>query len=278
MKFFSIGQQKIPVLGFGTWKLSGGECRSAVQKALDIGYRHIDTAQIYENEAEVGDGIQDSRVNRGDIFLTTKVWMDNVSQKAMMKSVDESLRKLKTDYVDLLLIHWPVTDVPFREQMDALKDVRTSGKTKLIGVSNFTVQQMTQVHDTLQAPVVTNQVEYHPFLSQQPVLDYIRKNDMFLTAYSPLARGAVAESPAIREIGMKYNKTAGQVTLRWLIQQDNVVAIPKAASEKHIASNIEIFDFALTIDEMNKISALARDDGRLINPAWAPAWDTARAA
>lgn len=278
MKTLKSGQQNVPVLGFGTWQLRGAECTSAVEKALEIGYRHIDTAQIYENEAEVGAGIANSKVARSDIFLTTKVWMDRVSQSMMMKSVDESLSKLKTDYVDLLLIHWPVTNIPFKEQMEALKEVRAVGKTRMIGVSNFTVQQMQEVHDELKAPIATNQVEYHPFLNQQPVLDYIRRNDMFLTAYSPLARGAVADAAVIREIGMKYNKTPGQVTLRWLIQQDNVVAIPKAASEKHIRANIEIFDFALTIDEMNRISALAKSDGRLINPEWAPDWDTAKAA
>jgi len=278
MKFFTSGQQKVPVLGLGTWQLRASECESAVEKAIGLGYRHIDTAQIYDNETEVGTGIKNSGLARNEIFLTTKVWMDRVSQSMMMKSVDESLRKLKTDYVDLLLIHWPVTTVPFKEQMEALKEVRAAGKTKLIGVSNFTVQQMHEVHDELQAPIATNQVEYHPFLNQQPVLDYIRQNDMFLTAYSPLARGAVSDVSAIKEIGMKYNKTPGQVTLRWLVQQDNVVAIPKSASEKHILSNIDIFDFALTIDEMAKISALAKSDGRLINPEWAPEWDTARAA
>ncbi|HEY8964067.1 MAG TPA: aldo/keto reductase [Alphaproteobacteria bacterium] len=278
MKTFQCGGQRVPVLGLGTWQLRNSECTSAVEKAIDMGYRHIDTAQIYENEAEVGTGIKNSNIARADIFLTTKVWMDRVSHSMMMKSVDESLRKLKTDYVDLLLIHWPVTNIPFKEQIAALKEVRASGKTKGIGVSNFTVAQMREVHDDLDAPIVTNQVEYHPFLSQQPVLDYIRKNDMFLTAYSPLARGAVTESSVIKEIGMKYNKTPGQVTLRWLVQQDNVVAIPKAASEKHIKSNIDIFDFALSLDDMNRISALAKSDGRLINPEWAPQWDKAQAA
>lgn len=278
MKVIQKSGLKIPVLGLGTWQMRGAECTDAVEKAIAMGYRHVDTAQIYENEAEVGAGIQNSGIPRADIFLTTKVWMDRVSQDAMMASVNESLRKLRTDYVDLLLIHWPVVAVPFKEQMAALQEVRANGKTKMIGVSNFTVQQMREVHDDLHAPIVTNQVEYHPFLNQQPVLDYIGANDMFLTAYSPLARGAVMDSPVIKEIGLKYNKTPGQISLRWLIQQDNVVAIPKAASEKHLKSNMDIFDFALTLDEMNRISGLAKSDGRLINPEWAPQWDTVQAA
>src|SRR5690606_27499098 len=146
---FAFGRQSVPVLGFGTWQLRGAECAYAVEKALEIGYRHIDTAQIYENETEVGTGIQNSKIARSDIFLTTKVCMDRVSQGPMMQSVNESLHKLKTDYVDLLLIHWPVTGVPFKEQMEALQEVRASGKTKAIGVSNFTVAQMREVHDDL---------------------------------------------------------------------------------------------------------------------------------
>lgn len=174
MDFVTVNDTRIPALGYGTWKLTGGECVKGVEAALGLGYRHIDTAQIYENEAEVGTAIKNSGVARENIFLTTKVWMTHVGDGAMQDSVTESLRKLKTDYVDLLLIHWPVAQVSFAEQMAALRAVHDAGQTKMIGVSNFTVAQMREVAETLNTPIVTNQVEYHPFLSQQPVLQYIK--------------------------------------------------------------------------------------------------------
>ena len=275
MDNLSFKNIKIPALGFGTWQLRGKECAQSVAAALKHGYRHIDTAQIYENESEVGAGIRNSGVPRGDIFLTTKVWMDKLHDGDLQKSADESLKKLKTDYVDLLLIHWPVEDVPFEEQLRALQDVQKKGKARLIGVSNFTVAQMKHVTDDLGAVIAANQVEYHPFLSQTPVLDFCRKHGMFLTAYSPLARGKVNDASVLQDIAKKHGKTARQVTLRWLIQQGNVAAIPKAGSEKHIKENFAIFDFKLTDDEMKRINALASPDGRLIDPDWAPEWDKA---
>jgi 2,5-diketo-D-gluconate reductase B len=275
MIYITHKDTKIPALGYGTWQLRKQECVTGVGKALEIGYRHIDTAQIYENEAEVGAAITASGVKRADIFLTTKVWNTNLKFGSLQKSVDESLKKLKTDYVDLLLIHWPITDVPFAEQLKGLVEVKKAGLAELIGVSNFTVAQMKEVAETIGADVATNQVEYHPFLSQKPVLDYLRSKDMFLTAYSPLARGKVAEAPLLQELGKKYGKTPGQITLRWLVQQDGVAAIPKAASELNLRNNFQIFDFKLDDAEMQKIHALAKPDGRLISPEWAPKWDRA---
>jgi diketogulonate reductase-like aldo/keto reductase len=223
MEYIIINESKIPVLGYGTWQLRGRECLAGVENAIAHGYRHIDTAQIYENESEVGSAIRHSPVVRDDIFLTTKVWMDRVRDGDLQKSVDESLTRLKTDYVDLLLIHWPVTDVPF----------------------------------------------------EKPVLDYIRARGMFLTAYSPLARGKVRESGVLNEIAAAHDKTPGQVALRWLIQQERVAAIPKAASEQHLRGNIQIFDFHLTDDEMEKIAAIGTPEGRMVDPNWAPDWDAA---
>jgi 2,5-diketo-D-gluconate reductase B len=275
MIFITVDEKNVPALGFGTWQLRGKDCVAAVKKAIDIGYRHIDTAQVYENEAEVGEAIAGCGVERKEIFLTTKVWMTKVRNGDLQASVDESLKRLKTPYVDLLLIHWPVKDVPFAEQMKALTQVKTDGKARLIGVSNFTVAQMRDVIDNLKAPIVNNQVEYHPFLSQKPVLDYINASGMFLTAYSPLARGKVDDSKVLKDIGKKLGKTPGQVALRWLLEQENVAAIPKAASEKHMRENFEIFDFSLTEEEMRRIHAEARPDGRMISPDWAPAWDKA---
>lgn len=275
MDFITVRDNKIPALGYGTWKLSGDDCVRGVEMALANGYRHIDTAQIYENEAEVGAGIARSGMARDNLFLTTKVWIENLRPGDLQASVQTSLEKLRTDHVDLLLIHWPVTDkATFREQISALTDVHRKGWTKLIGVSNFTVAQMREVAEDLGAPIVTNQVEYHPYLSQKPVLDYLKARNMFLTAYSPVARGAVSDDPTLQAIGKKYGKSPAQVTLRWLVQQ-GVAAIPKAGSEKHLKDNINIFDFALTNGEMAQIHALARPDGRMINPAWAPHWDRA---
>ena len=275
MKYIKVQESKIPVLGYGTWKLKDKECEAGVASALEIGYRHIDTAQIYENETQVGTAISDSGIDRKDIFLTTKIWMSNVGEGNLPRSLDESLKKLKTDYVDLLLIHWPVAEVPFAEQMKALRAVQEEGLTKLIGVSNFTVEQLKQVREEIGAPVVNNQVEYHPFLSQQPVLDYLRSHDMFLTAYSPVARGKVMDNETVQKIGEKYGKNAAQIGLRWLIQQDCVAAIPKAAKAEHAKSNFEIFDFELTAEEMQQLHNLSSPQGRMVNPDWAPQWDQA---
>lgn len=275
MEFINARGTPVPALGFGTYELTGTACRLAVAAALETGYRHIDTAQIYNNESDVGAGLAESGVKRGDIFLTTKVWMDRVSDGPLQKSVDESLKHLKTDYVDLLLLHWPVPEVPLAEQIKALQEIHSSGKARLIGVSNYTVAMLRDVIEGFGATIVTNQVEYHPFLSQKAILDFLRGHGMFLTAYSPLARGAVRDNPLLNEIGKRYGKTPGQITLRWLIQQGNVAAIPKAGSPTHLKNNFEIFDFSLSADEMEKIHALARPDGRLINPGWSPHWDRA---
>ncbi len=269
---------KIPALGYGTWQLREQECAKGVERALGMGYRHIDTAQIYENEEYVGEAIKNSKVAREEIFLVTKIWLSNVHDGALQRSLDVSLKKLKTDYVDLLLIHWPVKEVSFAEQMKALDKVQKANKARLIGVSNFTVAQMTEVVEKIGAPIATNQVEYHPFLSQKAVYEYILEKGMFLTAYSPLARGKINDENDLKEIAHKHNKTVGQVALRWLVQQDSVAAIPKAASEKHMRENFEIFDFALDDRDMKVIHGLAHAGGRLINPDFAPDWDKHEAA
>lgn len=276
MIYINIKDIKIPALGFGTWKLKDAECRANIEKALEIGYRHIDTAQIYQNEADIGDALRESCVKRSDIFLTTKVWINALNDGPLQKSVDSSLQKLKTDYIDLLLIHWPITEeVSFDVQMKALQEVQKQGKAKLIGVSNFTLAQMKNIAEKIGAPVVNNQVEYHPYLSQKPVLDYVRARGMFLTAYTPLARGKINDEKILIKIAKKYNKTTGQITLRWLVQQEAVSAIPKAASEKNMRENFAIFDFILEADEMREISCLAHPDGRITSPNWAPVWDKA---
>lgn len=268
----------IPKLGLGTWQLEGDTCVEAVKSALTTGYRHIDTAQAYENEEFVGQAMAQSNVARNDIFLTTKIWRDNVSPKKLEKSLDESLRKLETDHVNLLLIHWPVDEVPFDTTMEALQKVRAAGKAQLIGVSNFTTTQLHQCVEKLHVPLVTNQVEYHPYLSQKPVLDFLREHGMFLTAYSPLGRAKFNDDETLQSVAKNHGKSVQQVILRWHMQQPDVVAIPKSGSPEHIASNFDIFDFELNAKEMAAISELTQQHERLIDPEFAPQWDAPQKA
>ena len=265
---------EIPELGYGTFRMSDAEAEEGVRDALEIGYRHVDTAQIYENEKGVGAGIERSPVDRDEIFLTTKVWPDNFAGQRLVESVDESLRRLRTDYVDLLLLHWPKFEVPMAETVEALNQVAADGKARHIGVSNFTTEYLGRALELTEAPLVTNQVEYHPYLSQAPILEAVRGAGMSLTAYSPLAKGHVADDETLAEIGERHGKTAAQVGLRWLIQQEDVIAIPKAASAAHRRSNFDLFDFELSGEEMEEIHGLARTDGRIVDPdSVAPEWD-----
>ena len=268
----------IPKLGLGTWLIYGPTCMEVVKKALAVGYRHIDTAQVYENEAFIGQAIAASTVPRQDIFLTTKIWRDNVSKRHLEPSVDASLKKLKTDYVDLLLIHWPVNEIPLDETMEILQKVQSKGKARLIGVSNFTTTQLHQCVDKLKVPLVTNQVEYHPYLSQNAILEFLRSHSMFLTAYCPLGRAKLGKDNTLCAIAKNYNKTVWQVILRWHMQQRDVVAIPKAATSAHIEENFAIFDFTLNDVEMTAITELTERQQRMINPEFAPQWDMPQAA
>ncbi|MBB5537282.1 aldo/keto reductase [Rhizobium giardinii] len=266
----------IPALGFGTFRMPGPDVLRIVPEALKIGFRHVDTAQIYGNEAEVGTAIQQSGVPRADIFLTTKVWVDNYRQGAFSASVDESLQKLKTDYVDLLLLHWPGSPVPLAEQIERLNAVQQTGKVRHIGVSNFNTRQMDEAARLSAAPLVTNQVEYHPYLDQLKVLEDADRLGMSITAYYAMADGRVPRDPVLNDIGSHHGKTAAQVVLRWLIQQHGVVALTKTATQSRLAENFGIFDFVLSTDEMKAIHLLAKPDGRIVNPqGLAPVWDEA---
>jgi 2,5-diketo-D-gluconate reductase B len=270
----SIQGVSIPALGLGTWRLSGREGGDAVRAALEIGYRHIDTAQMYENESDVGAALKASGVPRGEIFLTTKLWSDSLRKARVPVAVEESLRRLKTGYVDLLLIHWPNPDVPLAETLEAMREVQRQGKARLIGVSNFPVAWMREAVERCGAAVACNQVEYHALLSQRKVLNYARTHGMMVTAYSPLARGQLVNHPVLERIGQKHGKSAGQVALRWLMEQENVAAIPKAAHAENARRNFAIFDFTLDAEDMRAIDAI-NGDGRQINPAFAPQWDAA---
>ncbi|HEU5047294.1 MAG TPA: aldo/keto reductase [Rickettsiales bacterium] len=272
MKFLDVQGTSLPALGLGTWRLVGSEGVRAIRMALDLGYRHIDTAQMYENEAQVGQAIKESGIARGDLFITTKIWMDNYARDRVKASTDASLSRLGMDYVDLLLMHWPSEAVKLAETLDAMQELLHQGKTKAIGVSNFPVNWMKRAVEECKAPIACNQVEYHALLSQRAVLEYAQAHNIIVTAYRPLANGSLASNPLLMEIGNKYDKTGGQVALRWLMEQKGVAAVPKAASEKHARENLEIFDFNLTADEQAAIAKLSGNT-RLVNPAFAPQWD-----
>lgn len=275
MKTVEYNGIEIPKIGLGTWQNTGENCVKSVKQGIELGYRHIDTAQIYENEEEVGQGIEDSGIKREDVFVTTKVWMDRVSKDKFRPSVEESLKKLKTDYVDLLLLHWPVEDVDLSEQLEELQKVQKDGLTRLIGVSNYNVELMKKVVEDNNVDIATNQVEYHPFLSQEDVLSYLRSQGMFLTAYSPLARGNVLENTTLREIGLKYDLNPAQITILWEYQTDNVVTIPKAGKFEHVEDNLKAIEKELSDEDMEKISGLQSPAGRIVDPDWAPEWDAA---
>ncbi|PJR10555.1 aldo/keto reductase [Sinorhizobium meliloti] len=274
MHAVSSNGANIPALGFGTFRMSGAEVLRILPQALKLGFRHVDTAQIYGNEAEVGEAIQKSGIARADIFLTTKVWVDNYRHDAFIASVDESLRKLRTDHVDLLLLHWPGSDVPMAERIGALNKVRNAGKVRHIGISNFNAAQMEEATRLSDSPIATNQVEYHPYLDQTKVLQTARRLGMSLTAYYAMANGKVPADPLLAEIGGRHGKTAAQVALRWLVQQQDVIVLSKTATEARLKENFAIFDFALTREEMAAVRELARPSGRIVNPqGLAPEWD-----
>lgn len=272
--YVSANGARIPALGYGTFRLPGPDTLRMVPHALKLGFRHIDTAQIYGNEAEVGAGIEASGVKRADIFLTTKVWVDKYGHDALVASVDESLKKLRTDYVDLLLLHWPAGHA-LPEPVGALNEVVKAGKVRHIGVSNFNVAQMQEAIRLSAVPLVTNQVEYHPYIDQSPVIKAARAAGLVVTAYYAMADGKVFGDAVLKDIAAAKGRTVAQIVLRWVLQQDLVV-LSKTAGEARAAENFAVFDFELSPDEMAAIHALARPDGRLLSPpALAPIWDAA---
>ncbi|MEG1452917.1 aldo/keto reductase [Brevundimonas sp.] len=263
----------IPALGFGVFRMSDAKVERVVPAALEAGFRHFDTAQIYQNEAALGRALQTAGVLREDLFLTTKVWVDNYSADTFAASVDESLDRLKVDQVDLLLLHWPADQVPIAEQIERLNAVKSAGKTRFIGVSNQNIAQMRESVERSAAPIVTNQIELHPYLPQHALSAAASQAGVAVTAYFSMADGAVPKDEALQRIGAKYGKSAAQVGLRWLIQQ-GYIALSKTANPARVSENIAIFDFALEDDDVAAIATLARPDGRLVSPAGlAPTWD-----
>lgn len=271
-RFVEVRDVKVPALGLGTWRLAGENCQTIVRAALDLGYRHIDTAQLYFNEQDVGRAIRESTLPREMIFLTTKLAFDKVRRQDVLATTEESLSRLKTEYVDLLLIHWPSATVPLEETLEAMALLHQQSKVHHIGVSNFPSQMLRHACKISPLPIITNQVEYHPYLSQQKVLQVCREEQVMLTAYAPTARAKVIDDPAINAIAARHGKSPIQVTLRWLLQQPLVSAIPKSAHPDRVQSNFDVFDFELSDSEMNSIFALARGE-RLCNTDIAPRWD-----
>lgn len=266
----------IPAIGLGTWPMNNAECTGAVAHALRSGYCHIDTAAKYQNEAAVGAGIRESGVARDDFFLTTKVWPDSIRAGDLQRSAEASLERLGLDQVDLLLIHWPNPDVSISECIGALCDAKARGLTKNIGISNFPTALIDQAVAATSEPLACNQVEYHPYLNQEKVLERCRAHGMALVSYCPLGRGDMAgllSEPAVTAAAEAHGKTPGQIVLRWHVQQPGVVAVPKSATPQRIEDNLAVFDFTLSNAEMAALSALAKPDGRVVNLDIAPDWD-----
>jgi diketogulonate reductase-like aldo/keto reductase len=272
MQFVEANGARIPALGLGTWELRDRPCARIVEQAIRLGYRHIDTAQVYENEREVGEGIRASHVRRDDIFVTTKVWTTHFAPNDLERSAKDSLVKLRLSEVDLLLLHWPNAHVPLAETLGALAHAKTLGIARHIGVSNFTVALLDEATALCKEPLVCDQVEYHPYLDQSKVMEACHRHGMAMVAYSPVAKGKVKTDETLIAIGKAHGKSATQVCLRWLVQQ-NVVAIPRTSKIERLSENIEIFDFVLSDAEMARISALGRAAVRLTDFGFAPKWD-----
>lgn len=268
----TIRGEAIPALGLGTFELTGPAGEDAIRAAIDLGYRQIDTAIRYGNEIEVGRAIRSSGVPRAEFFVTTKIWFNDLRPDTVHQRAGESLDRLGLDQVDLLLVHWPAKDVPLGETLAAFAEEKSRGRTRLIGVSNFTVALLDEALGVHEADLFCNQVEYHPFLSQQKLLARMRRAGMLLNAYQPIARGKVFANDLLKALGRKYGKSAGQVSLRWLVQQDGVGAIPRSARPENMRANLDIFDFELSQEDMAAIHGLASGQ-RYSSFDWAPDWD-----
>jgi len=272
MQFVEANGAKIPAIGLGTWELRGRTCARLVEQALKLGYRHVDTAQVYENEREVGEGLRASKIRRDDVFVTTKVWTTHFAPNDLERSAKESLTRLRLSEVDLLLLHWPNPHVPLAETLGGLARVKKLGLTRHIGVSNFTVALIEEAVAVSPEPLVCDQVEYHPYLDQTLVREACARHGMAMVAYSPVAKGRIKGDETLTRIGKVHGKTPAQVCLRWLVQQ-GVSAIPRTSKIERLSENIDIFDFALSEEEMQQIFALGSAGGRLTDFGFAPKWD-----
>jgi 2,5-diketo-D-gluconate reductase B len=270
----TIGSARIPLVGLGTWDLRGRTCARMVADALRLGYRHIDTAEMYDNEREVGEGLRAAGIKRDDVFVTTKIWPSHFAPRDLDRSARQSLSRLGLDAVDLLLLHWPNPQIPLRDTLDALRKVKRMGLARHIGVSNFTVALIEQTVALAQEQIACNQIEMHPLLDQSKVLAACRARDIAIVAYSPIARGGAAKNAVLARIGKPHGKTAAQVSLRFLVQQ-GIAVIPRTSRSERLAENLAIFDFELTPAEMGEIGSLASRAGRVVDFSYSgsPNWD-----
>lgn len=269
-----IGPAQIPSLGFGTFRMEGETARKMTAAALDAGFRHIDTAQVYDNEAEVGAGLRDASVPRSSVFLTTKILPESFRKADFIAAAETSLKRLGTDYVDLLLCHWPSREVPIAETMEAMNRLIADGKVRHGGVSNFTIAQVDEARAALETPLAANQVELHPFIDQSKLRAHLDKLGVPIEAYCPLAQGRVAQDALLQEIGAAHGVSAAQVALAWLLSKPLTVALPKTASPERLEGNLAAADLELSAEEVARIDALARPEGRMVSPpALAPDWD-----
>ncbi len=262
---------KLPLLGLGTWQLSGRDCTRVVLQAIKIGYRYIDSAQMYGNEAAVGEAVRTSRL-RDEVVVCTKVAPERLAPHDLERSVKESLVRLRLDVIDLLLIHWPNPRVPLAETLGAMAKLKHEGFVRHIGVSNFTVALVEQAVKVSPEPIVCNQIECHPYLNQDKVIAATRKAGMAPVAYSPIARGSATGDDVLERIGKAHGKTAAQICLRWLTQQ-GIAVIPRTSKVERLQENMSIFGFELADAEMREIGGLARRDGRIVDWSWSPKWD-----
>lgn len=262
----------IPQIGLGTWQLHGEVLQRAVEAATDAGYRHFDTAPRYENEAELGAALRRTGLPRDSYFLTTKVWFTEASAPAFLASAEASLRRLGTDQVDLLLIHWPSPDVPLAETVGALCEAAARGYTRHIGVANFPARLLERAIELADRPLVANQCEYHPRLDQSAVIETCRRHGVAFVSYSPIGSGHLLDEPVIGAIARDHGKSPAQIMLRWHLQQ-GMVAIPRSSSPERVRENIALTDFTLSEAEMARLHALAAPDGRIFNPEWVRSWE-----
>ena len=262
----------LPRLGLGTFRMQGDTCRAAVESALALGYRHLDTAEMYANEEAIGAAIAASKVARGDLHITTKVWNENLAPDAIRKAFDASLKKLRVDHIDLYLVHWPARNMNLPAIFETLMKLKEEGRTRAIGVANFNIALLKTVVEEIKAPIACDQVEYHAMLDQTPLRKYLAAKSIPLVAYCPLAQGRVASDAALAKVGKKHNASAAQVALKWLLDQDGVAAIPKASRAESQQANLGALKVTLD-DEDRKVIAALPKDRRCVNPGFAPAWD-----
>lgn len=257
---------QIPQLGLGTFKLQGSSGVSAVESALQMGYRHLDTAAMYGNHKEVGQALQNSGINRADVWITSKVWRDALEYDNVLRECDRALAELGTDYLDLYLIHWPNEDIPLADTFRAFKRLLDDQKIRHVGVANFTIARLKRALDATDIPITINQVEYHPYLNQERLLAFCTENNITLTAYCPIARGGVIDDPIFQNIARVHSKTPTQVTLRWLLQK-NIIAIPKSGNPNRQRENLDVFGWTLNEDEMTQINTIQKHNRLLDLPA-----------